>query len=310
MEGHSGSIIEEIKKKKKHHKPVWWVKRIIFLLVLGLITLYMLFPTGYMVMRSLMNYSDASSTNPVYYFPKTGITFMNYVTMFQTRQTSEYVTSSYSYLKYLWNTLKIAIFNCIAVPLSCSICAYSFARIKWKSRNVVFMIMMASVMIPGSVLTVPQYVLFASLGWTESALPLTIPTLFGGGAMNIFLMVQFMRNIPYEIENAAKIDGANVFVRYLVITLPMCVPILIYIIIGTFNSVWGDFTGPLIYLKDKNQWTLAVAIYYNSTSISEGMDEPNVRMAICTFITLIPAIIFFCYQKTLIEGIQMGAIKA
>ena len=127
--------------------------------------------------------------------------------------------------------------------------------------------------------------------------------------MNIFLLVQFMRNIPYEIENAAKIDGANVFQRYLLITIPLCVPILIYIIIGTFNSVWGDFTGPLVYLKERSQWTLAVAIYYDSTSLAEGMDMPNVRMAICTFISLVPAIIFFFYQKTLIEGIQMGAIK-
>ena len=299
--------VAELRKKK--HSVYWYIIRAIYLVVLAIATVYLLFPFLYMVNRSLMIYDDAVSTNPVYYFPHSGITFENYITMFNNSASNPYVQQGYSYLHYLGNTLKIALFNMIAVPLSGSLCAYSFSRIRWRSKNVVFAIMLASVMIPGSVLTVPQYVLFATLGWTESALPLTIPTLFGGGAMNIFLMVQFMRNIPYEIENAAKIDGANVFQRYLLITIPLCIPILIYIIIGTFNGVWGDFTGPLVYLKDRSQWTLAVAIYYDSTSLSEDMDQPNVRMAICTFISLVPAIIFFFYQKTLIEGIQMGAIK-
>ena len=297
------------KLRKKKHSAHWYIFRALYLLILAIVTVYLIFPFLYMVMRSLMIYDDAVSTNPVYYFPHSGITFENYVSMFSNSADNPYVQHGYSYLHYLGNTLKIAIFNMIAVPLSGSLCAYSFSRIRWRSRGVVFAVMMASVMIPGSVLTVPQYVLFATLGWTESALPLTVPTLFGGGAMNIFLMVQFMRNIPYEIENAAKIDGANVFQRYLLITIPLCIPILIYIIIGTFNGVWGDFTGPLVYLKDRSQWTLAVAIYYDSTSLSEGMDMPNVRMAICTFISIVPAIIFFFYQKTLIEGIQMGAIK-
>lgn len=297
----------ELLKKKRAVRR--WIMRGVYLLVLGLVAVYLIFPYLYMVMRSLMVLDDAVSTNPVYFFPKTGVTFQNFVAMFTSGKANPYVEVQYSYLTYLGNTLKIALFNMIAVPLSASLCAYSFARIRWKCKNIVFAVMMASVMIPGSVLTIPQFVLFARLGWTESALPLTIPTLFGGGAMNIFLMVQFMRNIPYEMENAAKIDGANVLQRYALITLPLCVPILIYIIIGTFNGVWGDFTGPLVYLKSRPQWTLAVAIYYDSTSLAEGMGQPNVRMAICTFISVVPAIIFFFYQKTLIEGIQMGAIK-
>lgn len=299
--------ISEIRKKKRGAR--WYVFRCLYLIALVLVGVYLIFPFLYMVMRSIMNYGDAVNTNPVYFFPHSGVTFEIFISMFTNSSDNPYTQQGYSYLHYLWNTMKIALFNMIAVPLSGSLCAYSFSRIRWKSKNIIFAVMMASVMIPGSVLTVPQYVLFASMGWTESALPLTIPTLFGGGAMNIFLMVQFMRNIPYEIENAAKIDGANVFQRYLLITIPLCVPILIYIIIGTFNSVWGDFTGPLVYLKERSQWTLAVAIYYDSTSLAEGMDMPNVRMAICTFISLVPAIIFFFYQKTLIEGIQMGAIK-
>ena len=172
-----------------------------------------------------------------------------------------------------------------------------------------FAAMMATVMIPGSILTIPQYVLFANLGWTESAKPLMIPTLFGGGALNIFLLTQFMKGVSREMENAAMIDGANLLQRYFRIVLPLCKPILIYIAVGTFTGVWSDFTGPLVYLKTQEKYTLAVAIYYDSLNSSGGTAEPNIRMAVSVFISLVPAVIFFIYQKNLIEGIQVGAVK-
>lgn len=305
IENVSKNSVPHVKKNTAQR----YIIRALYIAVLLMVTVYLIFPYLYMLMRSLMIYDDAASTNPVYFFPHTRITFQNFIDIFSKKPSNPYLDTSYTYLDYLWNTVKIALFNIIAVPLSASLCAYSFSRLRWRCRGAVFALMMASIMIPGSVLTVPQYVLFASFGWTESALPLTIPTLFGGGAMNIFLLVQFMRNIPYEMENAAKIDGANAFQRYLMIVIPLCKPILIYIVIGTFNSVWGDFTGPLVYLKSREKWTLAVAIYYDSVNFSEGMDQPNIRMAVSVFISIIPAIIFFFYQNTLIEGVQMGALK-
>lgn len=305
IENVSKNSVPHVKKNTAQR----YIVRALYIAVLLMVTVYLIFPYLYMLMRSLMIYDDAASTNPVYFFPHTRIPFQNFIDIFSKKPSNPYLDTSYTYLDYLWNTVKIALFNIIAVPLSASLCAYSFSRLRWRCRGAVFALMMASIMIPGSVLTVPQYVLFASFGWTESALPLTIPTLFGGGAMNIFLLVQFMRNIPYEMENAAKIDGANAFQRYLMIVIPLCKPILIYIVIGTFNSVWGDFTGPLVYLKSREKWTLAVAIYYDSVNFSEGMDQPNIRMAVSVFISIIPAIIFFFYQNTLIEGVQMGALK-
>ncbi len=305
IENVSKNSVPHVKKNTAQR----YIIRALYIAVLLMVMVYLIFPYLYMLMRSLMIYDDAASTNPVYFFPHTRITFQNFIDIFSKKPSNPYLDTSYTYLDYLWNTVKIALFNIIAVPLSASLCAYSFSRLRWRCRGAVFALMMASIMIPGSVLTVPQYVLFASFGWTESALPLTIPTLFGGGAMNIFLLVQFMRNIPYEMENAAKVDGANAFQRYLMIIIPLCKPILIYIVIGTFNSVWGDFTGPLVYLKSREKWTLAVAIYYDSVNFSEGMDQPNIRMAVSVFISIIPAIIFFFYQNTLIEGVQMGALK-
>lgn len=268
-------------------------------IALILVAAFLLFPYMFMVMRSLMYYDDAISESPVLFFPQMGIRWENYVDIF----------TKNNYLIYTWNTLKIAIFNIFAVVLSSSICAYSFSRIDWKCRGAMFAAMMATVMIPGSILTVPQYVLFADLGWTQSPLPLMLPSLFGGGAMNIFLLTQFMKGVSKEMENAAKIDGANLLQRFFLIVLPMCKPILIYVAVGTFNSVWGDFTGPLVYLKERSQYTLALAIYYDSLNIQGAADQPNLRMAISVFISIVPAIIFFCYQKNLIEGIQVGAVK-
>lgn len=266
---------------------------------LSVVAIFLLFPYMFMLNRSFMTYDDASSIRPVYFFPHSGITFTNFIRIF----------SENNYLKYTLNTLKIAAFNIVAVTLSSSICAYSFSRIDWKCKGFVFAAMMATVMIPGSILTIPQYVLFANLGWTESAKPLMIPTLFGGGALNIFLLTQFMKGVSREMENAAMIDGANLLQRYFRIVLPLCKPILIYIAVGTFTGVWSDFTGPLVYLKTQEKYTLAVAIYYDSLNSSGGTAEPNIRMAVSVFISLVPAVIFFIYQKNLIEGIQVGAVK-
>ncbi len=266
---------------------------------LSAVAIFLLFPYMFMLNRSFMTYDDASSIRPVYFFPHSGITFTNFIRIF----------SENNYLKYTLNTLKIAAFNIVAVTLSSSICAYSFSRIDWKCKGFVFAAMMATVMIPGSILTIPQYVLFANLGWTESAKPLMIPTLFGGGALNIFLLTQFMKGVSREMENAAMIDGANLLQRYFRIVLPLCKPILIYIAVGTFTGVWSDFTGPLVYLKTQEKYTLAVAIYYDSLNSSGGTAEPNIRMAVSVFISLVPAVIFFIYQKNLIEGIQVGAVK-
>lgn len=227
IENVSKNSVPHVKKNTAQR----YIIRALYIAVLLMVMVYLIFPYLYMLMRSLMIYDDAASTNPVYFFPHTRITFQNFIDIFSKKPSNPYLDTSYTYLDYLWNTVKIALFNIIAVPLSASLCAYSFSRLRWRCRGAVFALMMASIMIPGSVLTVPQYVLFASFGWTESALPLTIPTLFGGGAMNIFLLVQFMRNIPYEMENAAKVDGANAFQRYLMIIIPLCKPILIYIVI-------------------------------------------------------------------------------
>lgn len=214
-----------------------------------------------------------------------------------------------NYLVYFWNTLKIVAFNVIAMPLASSFCAYSFARLRWKGRELVFGAVLATVMVPGVVTQIPLYILFSKMGWLNTAYPLTIPNLFGGGAINIFLFRQFMRGIPREIDEAAKIDGANAFQRYLLLTLPLCVPILLFVAVGAFSSSWSDYFSPLFYFTDNGEakWTLAIAVYKNL--VARGSDSAGARMAAGTFMAVLPALIFFLFQHKLIDGIMVGSVK-
>ena len=264
---------------------------------LSLLSVYFMIPYLFMVSRSLMPSWEICQI-PVKIFPSE-FTLDGYIKMF----------GQHNYLRYIWNTLKMIMFNIIAVPFSASLCAYGFAKIRFPLKSQIFGAVLATIMIPGTVTQIPLYVMFANLGWTESVLPLTIPSLFGGGAMNIFLLMQFMRNVSNEIENAAKLDGANTFQRYLLIVLPLCKPILIYIMVGVFSSGWSDFFGPLVYLKTRNNYTLSLAIYYDSLTTNVSLESANVRMAAGTFMSIPTVIIFLVYQKVLIEGIQIGSIK-
>ena len=282
-------------KNSRLHKII---DKVIVYILLVIVAEFFFFPYVFMLNRSFMESWEIMSAE-IKFFPSVW-TVEAYIKMF----------SQQNYLLYTLNTLKVVVFNVIAVPLSASLCAYGFAKIKFRGRKIVFMLVLSTIMIPGAVTQVPLYVLFANLGWTESVLPLTIPAIFGGGAINIFLMMQFMRGISNEIEEAAKIDGAGYLRRYLYIMLPLCAPILLYVAVGAFGSNWSDFYGPLIYLRDSNSYTLAVAIYYDSITTNVAMESANVRMAAGVFMSIPPALLFLLYQRKLVDGIQMGAVKA
>ena len=273
-----------------------FVKTILYI-VLIIVGIVLIFPYVFMLLRSFMTPKDVLSIDPVYFLPEHGFEWANYKEVFKPK-----------YMNYMFNTLKVFAFNVIAVPLSASVCAYAFAKIKFKGKEIVFGMVLSTIMISGSITQVPVYVLFADLGWTEGLYPLTIPALFGGGAMNIFLLRQFMRNIPNELEGAAKIDGAGTFRRYWNITIPLCLPIILYVCVGVFNSAWGDFYGPLIYLKSPSKYTLAVGIYYDL--IANAVPAKGaIRMASGVFMSLPPLIIFLLYQRKLVDGIMVGGIK-
>ena len=272
--------------------------KIIIYFVLCLVTIVFLFPFFFMIMKSFMTQNEAFA-QVVQFFPKQ-LYWKNYSQLFDIQM-----------LNWLKNTLVIVVFNMVVTPISSSFIAFGFAKMRFPFKNVFFTVMMSTVMLPGIVLSIPMYVIYTMLGWTNSALPLIVPCIFGGGALAIFLYVQFMRGISNEIDNAAKIDGAGAFRRYWQICLPLCKAIIIYQVVGIFMGLWNDYTGPLIYINDPEQYTLGLGIYYRYLTGSEaGIDiSAGPKMASGVVFSIPPALMFFFFQRQLIEGVNIGSVK-
>lgn len=270
------------------------IKKIVIYCTLVLITIIFLFPFFFMIMKSFMTLNETREI-PVKFFPDM-IQFSNYSDLFDKEM-----------FKWLGNTMVIVLFNMIAAPLSSSFIAFGFAKMKFPGKNFFFSLMMATVMLPGIVLSIPMYVIYTELGWTNGILPLIIPSLFGGGALGIFLYVQFMRGVSNEIDNAARIDGAGPFRRYLQICLPLCVPIVIYQMVGIFMGLWNDYMGPLIYINDPEKYTLGLGIYYKY--LRDATTSVGAKMASGVIFAIPPAIMFFIFQRQLIDGINIGGVK-
>lgn len=207
---------------------------------------------------------------------------------------------------YLRNTLALTAGNVAGIIVSSTLVAYAFACLKWPGRDVLFMVMMATMMIPPQVLMIPVFVIFCRLGWYDSFKPLIVPAFIGGNAFFIFLLRQFYRTIPTALFEAARIDGCSVFGIYWRIVLPLTKPALATVSIFTLNNVWNDFMGPLIYLNSETKKTLALGL--QSFSATSGA-EANELMAISTLMILPLLVVFFLGQRYFIEGITLTGLK-
>jgi len=211
---------------------------------------------------------------------------------------------SIAFFKYFLNTVKILIPNLIGTVISSAIVAYGFSRFNFKGKRVWFLILLATMMLPGQITMIPQFLIFRQIGWVNTTLPLIIPAFFGGGAFNIFLLRQYMSGIPKDFDEAARIDGAGHFRVFAKIILPMCKPVLTAVSIFTFMGVWNDFNGPLIYLYDSSKFTLAIGL-----SFFKGLytSKWNLLMA-ATLIVMLPILIlFFVAQQYIIDGISISS---
>lgn len=268
------------------------------------VAVVLMFPYVFMVFKSLMSESEILDPNP-HFFPDWGnLQWSNFVTLFTD------ASSGYNYAQALLHTMIIIVFNVIAIPLSATFIAYGFAKLKWKGKNIVFAAMMLTVTLPGVVTQIPLYVIYSKIGWLNTLLPFTIPNLFGGGAMYIFLIRQYMFGIPNEICDAAKIDGCGPFRIYWSIILPNCKSIIIYIIISVFNSYWGDYYGPLLYMPSSDApITFAYAIFKSTVEGLASTRWAAVRMAGGVFMTFFPALLFLIFQEQLTDGALTSGIK-
>ncbi|MFO7167506.1 MAG: carbohydrate ABC transporter permease [Chloroflexota bacterium] len=206
---------------------------------------------------------------------------------------------------YLKNTLYIALFNVVASVVSCSLVAYGFARIPWPGRNFMFLVLVSTLMIPFPVTLIPTFLIFRDLGWINTPHPLTVPALTGN-AFFIFLLRQFYLTIPEELSSAARIDGASELQIYLRIILPLARPALAVVALFTFMANWNDFLGPLIYLSDREQYTLAIGLY---GFLSRVRTDWGPLMAAATTMVAPIVALFFLTQRTFIQGITLTGIK-
>jgi multiple sugar transport system permease protein len=213
-------------------------------------------------------------------------------------------------LRWAWNSTIIVVLGTLGTVMSASLVAYSFARFEYRGRDTLFLITLATLMLPAQVTLIPQFVLFHRLGWVNTLLPLWVPLWFGGGAFAIFLMRQFFLSIPRDLDEAALIDGASYLRIFWSILLPLTKPVLATLGIITIIDLWGDFLGPLIYLNSPEKFTVSVGLrFFNNTPEVGGEPMQHLLMAAC-ILSMIPVIVvFFLGQRFFVQGIVMSGIK-
>jgi ABC-type glycerol-3-phosphate transport system permease component len=262
------------------------------LLIGGII---ILFPFFWMISTSLKKQWD------VYQFPPVWIPnppqWQNYVQ----------ALSVYPFYLYVINTMRIVILTCLGTALSCSLAAYGFARLRAPGRDVMFVIFLSAMMLPYTVTMIPMFMVFNSLKWVNSFKPLIVPAFFGN-IFYIFLLRQFFLTIPRELEDAARIDGCSSFMIYWRILLPLSTPALATVMIFQFMDSWNDFLGPLIYLSDESNRTVALALAFFQGSARIG-PQMHLMMAVAFVALIPPLLLFFFAQRLFIQGIVFSGVK-
>jgi multiple sugar transport system permease protein len=214
-----------------------------------------------------------------------------------------------TFWRILANTLFITILAMTAELISVSLVAYGFARFRFPGRNVLFILMLSTMMLPSIITLIPTFLIWRSLELINTYDPLVLAAWLGGGAWAVFLLRQFFLTIPKEIEEAAVIDGANTFQIYYKIMLPLIKPALLALGILIFRGNWNNFRGPLIYLNTTVQFPLVVALKFFQESLSKEAPKWHYMMAMSTVMALPILVLYFAAQRYFIEGLTMGAVK-
>jgi multiple sugar transport system permease protein len=212
-----------------------------------------------------------------------------------------------SFSTFFLNSAIVCLGAIVGNLLSCSVAAYAFARINFRFRSILFALMLGTLMLPFHVTVVPQYIVFNNLGWINTFLPLIVPKFFAVDAFFIFLMVQFIRGIPLELEQAAMVDGCNRFQIFLLIILPLMAPALVTTTIFTFIWTWNDFFSQLLYLNAEKNYTVSLGL--RQFLDASGQSSWGSMFAMTT-LSLVPVfVVFLFFQKRLVEGIATTGLK-
>ncbi len=209
-------------------------------------------------------------------------------------------------LRFFWNTIVITTLALVGQVFSASLVAYAFARLRWPMRDFFFILLLSTMMLPTQVTLIPQFLLYQYLGWMDTYLPLIVPHFLGVSAFSIFLLRQFFKSVPLELEEAARIDGSSFFRTFWTIILPLSKPALATIVILTFIQKWNEFMPPLIYLQTYEKFPISLGINMFKDVYSS---LPHYIMA-TSMIALVPILVlFFLAQKYFVKGIMLSGLK-
>mgnify|MGYP000889422756 CR=1 FL=1 len=270
------------------------ISKLLIMLVLLAGVAVILVPFVWMLSVSFMNRAEIYA-NPPKWIPS----------QFRWSNYREAVTTI-PFMVLLRNSMFLVIGRLIGTVLSASLVAFGFARLRAPDSGWLFVVVLATMMLPSSVTLIPQFVLFTKLRWVNTFKPLIVPAWFGGGAYNVFLLRQFFMTIPLDYDDAARIDGCGYFRTWWQIILPLSAPALATVAIFNIMYSWNDFMGPLIYLKSMTESTLSLGLYF-----FRGVYQPewNHLMAISVLLILPMIAMFFFAQRLFIQGVVISGVK-
>lgn len=270
-----------------------WLGQLLWYLVLSFFALALALPLIWLISTSLKQ-GPQTFLMPPQWIPEP-IVWQNYPDAFK----------AVPFQRYFWNTLTVVFWATTGTLFTASLTAFAFARLRFPGRGFLFGLVLSTIMLPSIVTLIPTFIVFRYLKWINTFLPLTVPYWLGGGAFNIFLFRQFFMTIPYELDEAARIDGASNFRIYWNVVLPLAKPVLATVAIFAFINHWNDFFLPLIYLQDTNKWTMAIGLQGFKDLYSTSW---NLMMAASTAMIIPLLLLFFFAQRYFISGIQMSGI--
>ena len=299
----SGSTdIKKAKPKEKHQRHMFFHSRkqskmvadIISFTIIVLLAAVVVFPV-YWIFRSALMTSTDFFLKPPPFFPDKFL-WGNFAVN----------TPNFQFFRNLWNTLKIVVPCVVLGTLTGLPCAYAFARLNFKGKDFIFALTVGSMLLPTMVTLIPLYIAWTTLGFVNSYWPLILPYLCGGGAFNIFLLRQFMKTIPKELDESAKIDGAGHFRILVSIIIPSIKPAIIVVALLIFIATWNDLLSQMIYIHSPDKYTLVLGL----TVFFGSFRNDYAGMFAATCLAFVPGILVYLFgQRYFVEGIVMTGLK-
>jgi len=265
------------------------------------IGILILMPLSWMLTAALRAPGETVYTLPASWFPTESFHWENFWTVL--------VNEDYPLWRPALNTMMLVVLNVTGVLISNTLVAYAFARLDFPKKELLFKLVILSMLMPGVVLFIPSFLLFNALGWYGTYLPLWVGSFFGN-SFYIFITRQYMRSFPKDLDDAARIDGASRFGIYWRIILPLSKPVMVLMAVFTFMDTWNEFQGPLIYLNEPSKFTLSIALNYFRQSLFSGQEPTTNLVMAASLLSVIPMLIlYFFSQDELIGGIASVGLK-